>query len=148
MVIFDEANEISAEGPKCNDDCAYYSNVSSCSPSCTYNSCTNSLNTLHLFFGKPCFQDWLKHRIGGLVDLTDSSIQELLRSMIMNVRIGDKTVPPKGDIFEQEGRGWNNDEMRQLAKDWVKAGVTRDEREEVMRMLFRAAVGQTDHFKI
>lgn len=38
--------------------------------------------------------------------------------------------------------------MRQLAKDWVKAGVTRDEREEVMRMLFRAAVGQTDHFKI
>jgi len=62
----------------------------------------------------------------------------------MNVRFGKNSAPPNGDVFELEGKGW---EMRQLAKDWVKPGVTREEREEMTRKLFREALGQLDRFQ-
>jgi hypothetical protein len=60
-------------------------------------------------------------------------MQEKLRSILMGVNAGDWDAKPRGDAFAD----FMDKDQAKLAEDWVKPGVTRDEKESLMRTVFR-----------
>lgn len=137
------------------DDCTCFKNGAGCASTCTCTNCNNYRNTLPSFFGKEgvraslCFRQWLDEFAadGRPLDLKSPAVQEHLRSILFGVREGDLDAKRISDIFKYESY---EKKVFQLGKDWVKPGVTGDERSSLLQALFRAAFGEDpeESFKV
>jgi hypothetical protein len=102
---------------------------------------------LESFVGKegvqasPCFRQWLDKSAKGRkpVDLKSPAVQETFRSMVFGVKNGDLNAKPKDDMFLED---FYDQDLSQLGQDWVKPGVTEEERMLLLKALFISAFGE------
>jgi len=102
---------------------------------------------LESFFGKegvrasPCFRQWLDKSAKSRkpVDLKNPAVQETFRSMLFGVKNGDLNAKPKDDMFLDD---FYDQDLFQLGQNWIKPGVTEEERMLLLKALFISAFGE------
>lgn len=130
--------------------CTCNKNGSGCADSCTCSSCSNSLNSLAVFFGEaglrasPCFRTWLKKsRSAGRLE-SDALVNDV-RCRLLGVKTGTPVAAqqPCGDVFEE----WYDQEMADWATEWRRPGITVAEKDTLTRILFRAGLAMGSRMK-